>query len=236
MKPRALTAFILSVDLAALATLPALSTGSLREKMGTFLLLATLAALLGARPIRIPFRSTELSATHPFIFCALVALGSLPAGLVGLAGVLGGAVAGAIARGRPPAARRLAFNLGAVFLSALAASGVFLAAGGGHPGQSLTSLVRPLGAAAVIYFLVNTGLVAAAISLEKNQPFARTWKVTFMWTAPSTFAGLPLAIAMLVVLSSSMLWTAALSIPACWSLRAFYRSHAQAREAAAGAR
>jgi len=105
MKPRALTAFILSVDLAALATLPALSTESLREKTGTFLLLASLAALLGARPICIPFRSTELSATHPFVFCALVALGSLPAGLVGLAGVLGGA--GSHSTSEPCSSRRL---------------------------------------------------------------------------------------------------------------------------------
>jgi hypothetical protein len=127
--------------------------------------------------------------------------------------------------------RRLAFNLGAVFLSTLAASGVFRAAGGGHPDQSLISMVRPLGIATVIYFLVNTGLVAAAISLEKNQPYARTWRVTFMWTLPSCLAGLPLAIAMLVVLDSSVLWTAALSVPACWLIRAFYRSHAQAREA-----
>ena len=68
-----LRAMILAVDAAALAALVTLPLAGLREQLGIALLLAGLAALAGARPVRIAGLRTEVTATHPFVLCALAA-------------------------------------------------------------------------------------------------------------------------------------------------------------------
>src|SRR5262245_41427432 len=52
----------------------------------------------------------------------------------------------------------------------------------------MNSLARPLVGAATPYFLLNTGLIAAAIPLSTRQSIARTWHRNFHWSAPSFFA------------------------------------------------
>ena len=60
-----LKAMILAVNVAALVALMALPLPGLREQSGVALLLAGLAALAGARPVRIAGLRTEVTATHP---------------------------------------------------------------------------------------------------------------------------------------------------------------------------
>jgi hypothetical protein len=118
---RWLRPFIASVDVCAVA---ALVTGVLAGWSGspqTFALLAALAALAGARPVRFARFKTELTATHPFVLLAVAVLGPAEAmlvGLVGLTGVL-------IRPGRPMRTDRTAFNLGAVCCAAAAAAWSF---------------------------------------------------------------------------------------------------------------
>src|SRR5581483_8129599 len=54
---------------------------------------------------------------------------------------------------------------------------------------ALTAMARPLVAAATAYFLLNTGLVAAAIALTTKQRIIPTWNNNFLWSAPSYFVG-----------------------------------------------
>lgn len=192
-----LLALVLAVDAAAVVALAALPAEGLRERAGTMLLLAVLTALAGARPVRIAALRTEVTATHPFILCALATAGPQAAGLVALTGVLG-AAAGQTKRRK---GIRFAFNLGAVVLSAALASWAFLFVGG-TPGDRVATLIGPLMAATVAYFFANTGLVAAVIALEKGQRFTATWKRSFGWTTVSYFAGLTLAVGLLVVLET----------------------------------
>ena len=179
VKSRTLVAYIFAVNAAALGTLLASPAGVLEGHLGTLLILIGLAALAGAKPVRLPRLRHEITATHPFIFLALAALGTMAAVLVALAGVVGAALG---RRPRLALTMRSVLNLGAVCLSTTAASGVFLAVGG-RPGQDLLSVMAPLAAATAAYFVANTSLVAVAIALEKRQGFFSIWRRSFLMLA-----------------------------------------------------
>ena len=216
---------VLLVDLCALGAWLTLPGGDLSESALTILLLAALGAMAGARPVRISALGTEVAATHPFVFCALGVGGAAAAGLVAFAGV-GGAVA---AERRRHKGMHLAFNLGAVALATAAAAWAFLLAGG-RPGESTLTLLWPLTAAAAVYFIANTGLVAVVISVEKGEPVSATWQRSFRWTTAAYFTGLSLAVALLLLLRTLGPWGLALGVPPSWLLAAFYRAYKDRQE------
>jgi diguanylate cyclase (GGDEF)-like protein/putative nucleotidyltransferase with HDIG domain len=69
------------------------------------------------------------------------------------------------------------------------ASGLAFHLLGGFPGMPLSGLPRPLVAAATVYFLLNTGLIATAIALSSRTQILATWHNNFLWSAPSYFVG-----------------------------------------------
>jgi signal transduction histidine kinase len=193
--------------------------------VGTFSLVAALAALAGLRPVRFARFKTELSATHPFVLLAVAVLGPLHAMLVALAGLTGVLVR----PGRRLDPMRTAFNVGAVMLASAMASWAYFATGG-RVGASLWSSFGPLAAATAAYFIVNTGLVTVAIAMQQRTPVMEVWRETFQWTAVSYFTGLTLAAAMIAALQAWGLWILALAIPPCWLLLAFYKAHHEAMQ------
>jgi hypothetical protein len=201
----------------ALATAPRYAVA---ERAEMVVIMAALAALVSARPVRIPALKTELIATEPFMLYTLAAIGPLGAGLVSLAGV-SGTVLGANKR---PRAIQLVFNLGAVVLSTMVASVVFLALGG-KPGARVLDIMWPLAVATATYFTCNTGLVAAAIALEKTQGYFETWRKSFSWAGSSFFTGLSISVGLLLVLETLGPWGLALAIPPCWLVVAYYRAY-----------
>jgi signal transduction histidine kinase/ActR/RegA family two-component response regulator len=224
MKGQALGGVVLAVALAAVAAFVMLPTVDLGGRYGTLLLLAALAALAGTRPVHIPALRTKIVATHPFVFCALAALGPRPAVLAAVAGV---AAETLTRKKRIPL--HLVFNLASVILTTATAYLVFRGLGGA-PGDRLLSLAWPLVGATAVYFVVNTGLVAVVITLDKKQPFLETWKGTFLWTAVSYFTGLTLAACLLLVLENVGPWGRALGMPPTLMLVAFYRTHKERLE------
>ena len=220
---RWLTPYVVAVDACALAALAAGASTGWAVDNYVFALVAALALLAGSRPVRFARFKTELTATHPFVLLAVAALGPLEAMLVGLIGLTG-----VILRpGRRPNPLRTAFNLGAVVLASAAAALAFLLAGG-RTGGTFWSSFAPLAAATAIYFLVNTGLVTLAISLQQRTPFLEVWRESFQWTTVSYFTGLTLAAGMLAALQSWGPWVLALAIPPCWLLLAFYKAQRDA--------
>jgi hypothetical protein len=215
-----LAAFVLGVDIAALAALATLPTAGLTEKAGIAAFMVVLAAVAGARPVRMTGLRLEMTPTHPLILIGLALQGPMTAAAVGLGGVIGAACG----RRRRSAPLRLPFNLGAVALSVSAAAWVFLAMGG-RPGAALLDLLWPLAGATTLYFVMNSGLVSAAIAMERRQPLFRTWRVSFRWTIASYFAGLTLAALLLLVFQALGPWGLTLAIPPCWLLVSFYREH-----------
>ncbi len=73
----------------------------------------------------------------------------------------------------------LLFNVGALTLASLAAAEVFSV---DVTGPASKALIIGLGAlAGLAYFVVNTGLLSLAISLEGREAFWRTWRERFSW-------------------------------------------------------
>src|SRR5687767_3116499 len=93
------------------------------------------------------------------------------------------------------------------------ASGVAYEALGGVPGtlaHDIPGIARPLVAAATIYFIFNTCLIAVAVALATKQSFLAVWNQNFLWSAPSYFVGaLVAALATWAVMTSGM-WLAVL--------------------------
>jgi len=192
--------------------------------IGTFLL-ATLIALAGATPVRVPGVKTAVSATDPFVFTALAAYGPMPACMVAAAGVIGAT----LARGGTQDPLKIAFNLGNLVLSSAGASVGYLVAGG-VPGASLGEQIGPLIVASTLYFVLNTSLVVAVLSLDSGGSIGSTWRESMLWMAVSSYAGLPLAVGLLYLLDLAGPRALALGVPPCWLLAAFYHAHKQRQQ------
>jgi len=188
-------------------------------------MLATLAALGGAGPVRIASLKTSINTTDAFVFTAIGAFGPPAAAVVAAAGVVGSAF------GTQSQTRlvHFAFNTGNMVFSAVVASGVYLLAGG-EPGSSIGGQVLPLFAATTIYFLLHTGLVALAVVFDTGQSFFKNWKESAQWTALSAWLGLTLAAGLLWAIQIVGVTGLALGVPPCWMLASFYRTHKDRQE------
>ena len=225
MKPRGLLALVALVDALAVVSFVALFDQRIADPWSGTFLLATLIALAGATPVRVPGIRSSVTVTEPFMLTALAAYGPLPACLVAIAGVLG-SLLGRGSRGKP---LNIAFNFGNVVLSTAVASSVYLVVGG-TAGAAFGGQVFPLVVATTVFFLVNTGLVSVAISLDTGRRFGAAWRASSLWMAVSTYAGLPIAAGLLYLLEVAGPSGLALGVPPCWLLAAFYRSHRQRQE------
>ncbi len=198
--------------------------------MDASLPLALAALVAGSRPVRFPSLRIDVVPIHPFVLLALALHGGVAAGLVGMAGILGAAAG----RKPIPAPKRLAFNLVVSVLSTTAAAWVAHRLGG-RSGLGPAAWTWPLAAATAVYFAVGTGLVAAAVALEKRQGYLATWNRSLRWTALPYLAGFTVAVAALSVCQVSYAAGIALTIAPCWCLVLVYRAealrHAEASEA-----
>jgi len=205
-------------SIAAVLLLPA---AGLDRATGTMLLLAGLASLAGACPVRIAKLRAQMSAMETFVLCSLVVLGPRPAVLVAFAGVMGTMVR----RRQQPI--RVVFNLAVLALSTSVAWWSFSALGG-QVGPLSTALLWPLTAATAVYFSVNTGLVAGIIALEEQRDWFSAWRRSCAWTAGAFFTSLSLTVGVLLALEAFGPWALLLSIPPCWLISSTY-GHYRAR-------
>jgi hypothetical protein len=83
---------------------------------------------------------------------------------------------------------RTAFSVATVVLAVRSAGLVWAAFGGSIAAPSGPDAVLALLVAAVPYFAINTGLVAAAIALSNGTSPVRCWTQHFLSTAPCVFA------------------------------------------------
>lgn len=82
---------------------------------------------------------------------------------------------------------RAAFSVASVAITAQAVGWVWSALQGSLAAPTMTTLLVPLTAITVAYFLVNTGLVATAVGLTNGESPLRAWYREFFWSAPSYF-------------------------------------------------
>ncbi|MCC7035416.1 MAG: HD domain-containing protein [Acidobacteria bacterium] len=157
--------------------------------------LALLTLLSGSFTVKVPGLQARISVSETFVFTSVLLFGT-SAGTLTVA--LDTLVATLAARRKAPQAPlRILFNLASAALSIWIAGGLFYAISGLEP-LSLTAaplplILRPLVAMTAAYFILNSSLVAIALSFEKAQPAFSIWRRNFLWLSVNYFGGASVA-------------------------------------------
>jgi putative nucleotidyltransferase with HDIG domain len=155
-----------------------------------WLVLAALATLTGSFTVRIPGVAARISVSDAFVFTAVLLFGPATATAVVALDCLVMTLWG------KRSLLRSFFNLSATALGIWIASHVFYALAG-NPASSrdlvLTSLLAPLFVLALLYFLINTLLVAIALGFERRTNPWTLWREHFLWFSLNYFGGVSVA-------------------------------------------
>jgi len=86
---------------------------------------------------------------------------------------------------------RTLFSMACLAITVQAAGFAYEALGGvpGALAHDIPGVAKPLVAAATMYFVFNTCLIAIAVALATRQTFGTVWNQNFLWSAPSYFVG-----------------------------------------------
>ena len=177
-----------------------------------------LAALFGRTKIRLLHRPSDentvaMSLSYVLTFTAMLRFGPSAALLVGAVGSLSSCL-----YPKRQALYQLLFNVALTMVETLAASFVFLSLNGGSQALRNPGSYPAVAAASLVFFLVNTGGVAAVIGLSTGQNGFRVWHTTFLWTASSFFAGACVSTLALLLFSSHSVYILILLSPLGWVL------------------
>ena len=177
-----------------------------------------LAALVSRTKIRLMQRRSaedqvSMSLAYVLTFAAMLRLGLAGALLVGAVGSLSGCLFP-----KRQALYQLVFNVALTLVETLAASFAFLNLNGNSLVLHNPGSYPAVAAASLIFFLINTGGVAAIIGFCTGQNGFRVWRTTFLWTAPSFFAGACVSTLGLMLFSSHSAYILLLLSPLGWVL------------------
>jgi putative nucleotidyltransferase with HDIG domain len=171
-----------------------------------WLALAALTVLTGSFTVKIPGLVARLSVSEPFVFAATLwfgpSVGAVTAALDALI----------MSLWLLPSLKtfeRVVFNVSVLVISIWAASQGFFALANIDPRNpiynSLAHFIVPLYLFTACSFILNSGLVAIALSFERKQSAFKIWREQFLWLSLNYFGGASVA-AVLVVYAKSMDW------------------------------
>ena len=152
-----------------------------------FVMLILLSLATAALKVHLPLPGggSTMSLSYAVDFASLLLLGPDPTMVVAATSVF--LQCELNTRERPPIHRTL-FSIASVVLTVQAAGLALWRLGGlVRLGSEGPVFVLALLAAAMIYFLMNTGLVATAIALTSGERILGVWHTNFLWSAPSYF-------------------------------------------------
>ena len=182
------------------------------ENVLLFATLLTAGVATSAAKIELPLGRSQsnLSLSHAVNFWALFAMPTADA--ICIAAVSAWAQSTVYASRRNPV-HRILFNISSLVVT-VSLAGVPLLWSGLVTDPETAALVRAAALVAPLYFLVNSLLVAGAISLSTRQRIGTTWQQNFLWSAPSYFAGAALAALAHVAWTRGWFgWLALLALP-----------------------
>lgn len=200
--------YVAVVCLAGLSVLGHSVVALVREPIPVqWLVLAGLTLLSGYFTIKVPSLQARLSVSETFVFTAVLLFGT-PAGTITVA--LDTLVAWGSRRRSRETLRNL-FNLSSASLSIWCASQAFYLLAQVPPQvyqtTPLPQLFGPLVALTVVYFSINTALVALALSFERSESAFWIWRKNFLWLSVNYFGGASVA-ALLVSYTRTVDFTA----------------------------
>ena len=176
-----------------------------------FFLFLAVSSTAAACKITLPIGrgDSTMSVSYAADFTALLLLGPSQTMLISM--VSGWAQCAFNARHRNPPSRTL-FSMATLVLTVQASGFAYHLLGGQFGALRTTALAGPLVGAALVYFLLNTGLIATAIGLSESQPVLRLWRANFLWAGPSYFVGAGTAAVLAILVSSTGEWFALLAV------------------------
>ena len=197
--------YVWTVVTAGIALLSLLSQRPEADQIVVLAGLATAAIVSSALKLNLPTTGDRATVSASFVidFAALILFGPNLAMWISTVSAISQSTI-RVARKNPP--HRTLFNAAALIVT-MQASGLAVAALGGHfggitgPGDA-----APLAAAVLVYFLVNTGLVAVAVALSTSQPVLPVWQRNFLWSGPSYFISAGVAVLLAEAVAHQM-WT-----------------------------
>ena len=187
--------YILAVVLTGLPLIVVCLVQALQHPDLNWILLAAVAAWGSYFPVVIPLvkgekESLSVTVSDVFIFAAILLYGPEIAVVVGLCeGVTTNF------RAKIKHAYKQLFNANQLAVVAyIVGSGFYLFQGETAPLdpnqiQDVPLLMTKIGAAGLVYFLLNTSMVAVAISSVTRQPLMDLWKHNFVWASLTHVAG-----------------------------------------------
>jgi diguanylate cyclase (GGDEF)-like protein/putative nucleotidyltransferase with HDIG domain len=177
-----------------------------------FAILLLLSGITSAFKVSLPLAKSgsTMSVSYAVDFAALLLLGPHATMLIAVASAWSQCTFRM--KTRNPAYRTL-FSMACLAITVQGAGLAYLLLGGmpGELGHTVTDLARPLVGAATAYFVLNTGLIAVAISLSTHQPILTVWNQNFLWSAPSYFVGAGAAAVATWAVITSGIWLALLA-------------------------
>ena len=161
--------------------------------------LAGLTLLSGSFTIRVPTIPARLSVSETFVFAAAMLFGPAAATVL----VVLDSLVISLWQSRTWQSRssrrslRVLFNLSAPAVAIWVSAHVFFLIGGIPPliqaPRPVLSLLVPLLAMAVVYFLLNSWLIAGAVAFETRASALRVWRQSFLWLSLNFFSGASVA-------------------------------------------
>ena len=142
-------------------------------------LTVTVLVVMAAATQRMPvflFRSSAISVSFAAVIATFVLYGTGVAVFVSLAQ----AAVNAFTPRRKPLIK-VAFNAGSLATSAFVGGQTYTLVGGHVPPGDIPLTLVAVAAAALAYFLVNTGLTAAVIAISEGQNIVRVWRTNYAW-------------------------------------------------------
>jgi signal transduction histidine kinase/ActR/RegA family two-component response regulator len=188
-----------------------------------FILVVVTACLTAAWKVNLllPLRSgSTLSVSSAPKFMALLLLGAQPAVMVAVAAALTQCTY-KVKQAYP--LYRTIFSVTAEALTMAATGLVYVWLGGATGPLDVLSIAKPLVGAIATYFVVNTGLIAAAIALSTGRGVADVWWNDFLWSGVTFMVAGTAGAFAAVVVSRGEHWAAVLLVAPLYLTYRAYR-------------
>ena len=188
-----------------------------------FVLLLLAACITSTWKVTLPISAageSTLSVSYAAHLMALLLLGPKHAVLIAVTGACAQCTLNV--KGRYPAYCTV-FSMAAEALTMATTGFVYLSLGGTIGTFDLSALPKPLVGGIATYFVLNTGLVAAAIAVSTRRRLWRVWRADFLWSASSFMvAGTAGALAAVIIARGEQ-WTALVMLAPVYLTYGTYR-------------
>ena len=176
--------------------------------------LAALTLLSGSITIKLPGIDASISVSETFVFTSVLLFGTAAGTIIV---TLDGLIISLWLWRKGIGLHKLLFNMAAPALSIWLAAQLFFFVAGVQPltreATSLPALLPGLLVFAVVYFLLNSWLMATAVSFEESSSPLDIWRHNFLWLSLSFFSGASVSILLVSISREINLTALAVIVP-----------------------